>query len=891
MPVHGPHEDINMLDRVCIPTAPRTPDEAERLDALERLGVLDTAPEPVFDDLAWSAARLCETPIALVSLLDAHRQWFKARCGLDVSETPREIAFCAHTILGDGLLEVPDALEDERFATNPLVLGAPGIRFYAGVPLSGPDGHRYGSLCVIDTRPRRLDALQREALARVAALVSLQLQQRRQLLRAQDREKALTHMLETMPDGVVCCDASGGINRFNQVARQWFGIEPDASPMVHWERDVGCFRPGGEEPMPAEELPLVRAWRGEHIRDAEMVIKARDQAARTVSCNAVSLTTRDGRPAGAVVVMHDVTTLKAANDRLLQSEERWRATLDSIGDAVLTTDNVGVVTFANPAAATLLGRAVEDAVGQPLAALSSQAQSGGLGVDDLVKLVLGAGSARMSGVVTELQRPDGTRAVVESSGALIRSVDGPVSGAVLVLRDVTQARELAERISHHESRDSLTGIHNRAEFERAFQQVLITPVGPKGHVLLYVDLDQFKVINDSCGHVAGDELLKHVARALRDNLRDSDLLARFGGDEFVCLLVECPLEPATRVAEQMRDAVARLAFDWLGRSFRISASIGMVSVNLHDSVARALSAADFACHLAKEKGGNRLYIHHATSADVIRRHDELDWIPKLQDALANDRFVLYAQEIVPVAAAGHASRHFEILVRLRDASGALVPPMTFIPVAERYGLMPAIDRWVLRSTLAQITQLHGGDPVRVSINLSGLTLGDDAFIGFVEDAFKRLGADYSRVCLEITETAAIANLANAEAFINWFRGQGGKFSLDDFGSGMSSFGYLKRLKVDYLKIDGAFVKNLTTDSVDEAMVKAIHHVGHVMGLQTVAEFVDSDLTLARLRHIGVDHAQGYGIHVPQPLSELLQDPAAHAPAPPVGPAVQRAAGR
>lgn len=858
-----------MLDPVHPFAAPPSADEAARLDALQQLHVLDTAPEPVFDDLVWTAARLCDTPIALVTLIDADRQWFKARCVVDVSETPREVAFCAHTILGPGLMEVPDALEDPRFANNPLVLGAPGIRFYAGMPLTGPEGHRYGTLCVLDTRPRRLDERQREGLMRLAGQVLLQLQQRKQLLHAHDREQALTHMLETMPDGVVCCDANGVVTRFNEVARDWFGIVPDATPLSEWGQDVGCYAPGSDTPMRADELPLIRALSGERIREQEVVLKAPGQARRILSCNAQPLLTCDGRSGGAVVVMHDVTGLKQANALLAQSGERWRATVDSIGDAVLTTDTHGIVTFANRAAAQMLGCSLEDATGRHVDELFHGPQEGRLQLTDLVSLVLGARLPRVAAVGDEIRREDGSRVLFESSGAAIHGPDGVVSGAVLVLRDVTRTHELAERISQQESRDSLTGIYNRSGFERRLAHALSTRESHKGCALLHIDLDQFKIVNDTCGLAAGDALLKDVAQALRAQLRDSDLLGRFGSDEFVCLLIDCPFDAAARIAEQMRQAITQIRLRWHDRTFAITASIGLVTVDARDSITDALSAADSACQIAKERGRNRVHSVNAASVDVMQRRIELDWVPRLQDALANDRFELYGQEIVPTASATPALRHFEVLLRLRGEDGALVPPMTFIPVAERYGLMPAIDRWVVRKALAALAQVVVSRDVRLSINLSGGTLGDDAFARYVEDAFTELAGDYSKVCFEITETAVIANMANAEGFINWFRSQGGQFSLDDFGSGMSSFGYLKRLKVDYLKIDGAFVRNLTRDSVDEAMVKAIHGVGRFMGLRTVAEFVEDETTLQRLRDIGVDYAQGYGIHVPQPLDDLL----------------------
>jgi len=561
-------------------------------------------------------------------------------------------------------------------------------------------------------------------------------------------------------------------------------------------------------------------------------------------------------------VVRDITARKQGQQALLFEKERLRVTLHSIGDAVITTDTRGVVTYLNPVAEHLTGWSVAQAMGRRVGEVFVIVHElTGEPSPSPVDFVLTTGSVGGLANDTMLLRPDGSRVAIEDSASPIRDGDGATVGVVLVFHDVSQAREIAGRMSYQASHDALTDLINRREFEAQLAHTLAGE-GPqdKGHVLLYIDLDQFKIVNDTSGHVAGDELLKQVSMTLRNGLRDRDLLARLGGDEFAVLLRDCPSEAGLRIAESLRSAVADIAFAWKDRAFSIGASM-----------TELLSAADSACYIAKDKGRNRTHLHHVGDVDVVHRSGEMHWTSRISMALAEDRFVLYAQRIVSVNPDGAPGEHFEVLLRMRDEGGELVPPMAFIPAAERYGLMPAIDRWVVKHAFAGLAAAreHATTDVRLSINLSGKTLGDDAFIGFVEAAFRDYRIPYAHICFEITETAAIENLSHAGKFINWFRQHGCLFSLDDFGTGMSSFAYLKHLRVDYLKIDGGFVKDIVHDPIDDAMVSAINSIGHVMGLQTVAEFVEDDAILTRLRHLGVDFAQGYGIHKPHPLNELL----------------------
>ena len=436
-----------------------------------------------------------------------------------------------------------------------------------------------------------------------------------------------------------------------------------------------------------------------------------------------------------------------------------------------------------------------------------------------------------------------------------------------VRRFLRQRQEVERALAWQAAHDTLTGIPNRRALEMRLVEVSAT--GSR-HALMFLDLDQFKIVNDTGGHVAGDELLRRVCAPLQAALEPGDLLARLGGDEFGILLAEGPPERAVAVAEALCAAVRDLDFAWNGRAFQITASIGLLHAGDGAATPEAMmGAVDMACFLAKEKGRNRVHVHDRDDRDLTRHAGEMNWVQRIHQALKENRFCLHAQEIVPLSANREEGMHLELLIRLRDESGALVPPGSFLPAAERFGLMGLIDRWVVRAafaTLAARLEDAGAEPVACcAINLSGATLGDESFLGFLEDVFAEFRLPPGMICFEITETSAVTNLDAARVFVESLQARGCRFSLDDFGSGMSSFGYLKHLPVDFLKIDGGFVKNLLYDDVDRAMVVSINHIGHVMGKSIIAEFVESDALATALGLIGVDYGQGYGIARPRPF--------------------------
>jgi diguanylate cyclase (GGDEF)-like protein len=429
------------------------------------------------------------------------------------------------------------------------------------------------------------------------------------------------------------------------------------------------------------------------------------------------------------------------------------------------------------------------------------------------------------------------------------------------------------RLVYQASHDALTGLINRREFEQRLERTRLSALQQgREHALCYMDLDQFKVINDSCGHAAGDELLRQLALLLKGKLRERDTLARLGGDEFALLLENCTIPDALEVADAFRAEVQRFRFQWGDRIFAVGMSVGMVAINRDSgTTASLLSAADAACYVAKDRGRNQIHLYESRDLDLVRHRGEMQWVTRVQQALEENRLRLSWQEIRRADGAEEATRHVELLLRMVDDDGSEILPMAFIPAAERYSIMPALDSWVIEETLRLCLQyLATGCALHYlfAVNLSGASLKDPVFRRMLL-ARLQVNPDLGpHLCFEITETAAIGNLAVVNEFIDAMRGFGCSFALDDFGSGLSSFTYLKNLRVDYLKIDGAFVQDIVSNAIDRSMVEAIHRIGHQMGLKTVAEYVESDQILALLRQIGVDYVQGNGVHRPEPLENL-----------------------
>ena len=568
--------------------------------------------------------------------------------------------------------------------------------------------------------------------------------------------------------------------------------------------------------------------------------------------------------------LSDIRKRRQAEALLFEEKERAQVTLASIADAVVTVDTAGRIEFMNPVAERLTGWPLAEAHLRPVAEVFAVVdEATGAPIADPVARALSEASAiEAEGNVVLLCR--GAESIaIDYSVAPIRDRTARTVGAVLVVQDMSRERQYAARLSNLASHDPLTGLLNRREFEQRVRATVEHREAEEGqHAVLYLDLDQFKVVNDTSGHAAGDELLRQVGALLRPRLREGDVLARLGGDEFGVLLPHCPPSPALRIAEALRKAIVDFRFAWKNRSFTIGVSIGLV--NLAEgphTLASVLSAADAACYLAKDKGRNRVQVYRPEDDEVALRRGEMEWVNRLHRALAEDRLCLYAQPMHAMHSTGTEVLHQELLVRLIDENDELIQPITFIPAAERYHLMPSIDRWVIRTAFRLLADRRAaGDASALSgtyaINLSGASIGDDQFLDYVRESFARFRIPHRAICFEITETTAVTSLSKAAEFIGAMREPGCRFALDDFGVGVSSFTYLKQLPVDYIKIDGSFVRNMLHDPVDAAMVEAIHRIGRVMGKQTIAESVETAATLEALRSVGVDFAQGNAIAPP-----------------------------
>lgn len=569
--------------------------------------------------------------------------------------------------------------------------------------------------------------------------------------------------------------------------------------------------------------------------------------------------------------------LSRAFNALRQEKERTQVTLRSIGDGVITTDPATLIISMNQVAEQLTGWRAEEAKGRPLSVvfrivdeLTERA------VESPLKRALAEKSIMPLTEHMVLVRRDGQLIAIENSAAPIILPSGDVAGGVLIFRNVAAQRGLSQKLSWQASHDELTGLLNRQEFERHLDVALESCRAIGGqHAMCYLDLDQFKIINDTCGHAAGDELLRQVAETLQQQVRESDLLARLGGDEFGVLLLGCTLERAQGIAEELLAAVRAFRFTWGDRVFDIGVSIGVVALTAETlNREQVMSAADAACYAAKDAGRNRVVVYQPEDSDMRHRLEEMNWTPRIIQALDEHRLALYYQEYLPLTSRASPGRHIEVLLRMTDEAGNVIVPGAFIPAAERYNLMPRIDQWVIAkvfSEYANLTRSFGSD-FSCSINLSGTSLNQDQLHKFIREQAAVHHVRPGAICFEITETAAINQLRKASRFIIDMKADGFHFALDDFGIGMSSFAYLRNLAVDFLKIDGSFVMGMASDPINRAMVSAINEIGHVMGLQTIAEHVDSEAALMQLRLIGVDFAQGFlvGKPVPLPLNGIPQ---------------------
>ncbi len=577
-----------------------------------------------------------------------------------------------------------------------------------------------------------------------------------------------------------------------------------------------------------------------------------------------------GHPA-IITVARDVSHRKSLEVSLSRSKRQAQYTLESIAEGVITTDNDGHIDYMNQSAEALIGTNRDDAVGHRIGELFKL-------VDDADHRPLGDPVERSLAMRRRVNM--GRRAVmissdgehehpVEISASPIRGPGSSMFGTVVVFHDVSEIRGLTRQMSYQATHDPLTGQINRREFERRLDEAMDSAHAEEAvHMLFYMDLDRFKAVNDSCGHLAGDNMLKEIAGLIKDQVRDSDIVGRLGGDEFGAILMGCPIDKARQIATDISNAVADYRFVWKDKIFNIGISIGLVEIShVSGTIQDVMSAADSACYVAKQQGRGQVHVYSARDEAIARERGDIQWLRKLQSALHEDSFELAVQPIIAMGGGAESGPAIEVFIRLPDGRGRRADTAEFLRPAERYQLMPQIDRWVINATLAAIS----GGEIKVpsgrncAINLSGQTLGDESILGFVVDALDRTGVVPSTICFEVTETAILSNVQHAQRFIEVLHGIGCEFSLDDFGSGLGSFSSLKHLPIDYLKIDGAYTRNLNSDQVNQEMVAAMIKLARTMNFRIVAEQVERQEDFDWLRDNGVDFIQGHFIEAPTPL--------------------------
>ena len=709
-------------------------------------------------------------------------------------------------------------------------------------------------------------------------------------LRLERTNRMMTRRLETSehlhrfivnhsPDLILVLDAEGRFTYLNDRVKTLLGFEPEALigqslvelvTLLDREKARQLLAALAERPTKSlsAELCLMRDanFRRHYPRSAPLVI-----------VEIIALAIREGdnptsRYAGSHMVAHDITERRRAEEALRRASARLEHVV-SASPAVIYSRHPGPdmpINFISANVFELLGYRAEELLAD------EQFCKRLIHPDDWSRLGASPDVTEEHPSISReyrMRHQDGHWCWIRDTVRLICDVDGRPLELVGSWLDHTEAQQLAEQLTYQASHDSLTELANRRTFELHLQQALDCARGQGvEHVLLYLDLDQFKVINDTCGHIAGDVLLRELAWILQARVRRQDILARLGGDEFGILIEGCLLHDAMRVANMLCGAISDFRFSWGDKVFRVGASIGVVAIDGDsESCASVLSAADSACYAAKDAGRNRVHLYTENDMELARRQGEMRWVARINQALEDNRFQLAFQPIVPTQgrADGH---HYELLLRMEDESGQIVMPGAFLPAAERYHLAGKLDQWVVGTALDWLSKNPGhlSGLSLCAINLSGHSLGEGRLLNYLLGRLTHQPALNRKLCFEITETAAIAHLPSALHFINTLKDIGCRFALDDFGSGFSSFAYLKKLPVDFLKIDGMFVEDITHDPVSLAMVNSINEIGHVMGMETIAEFVENDQILNKLRAIGVNYAQGYGVGKPRPLMEMMK---------------------
>jgi diguanylate cyclase (GGDEF)-like protein/PAS domain S-box-containing protein len=770
---------------------------------------------------------------------------------------------CAAAVYLGRQVLVADVAKDPFWLERREVALAAGLRTAWSTPIKAAGGTVLGSLGVYRAEPGLPTQHESQIMARAAQLAGIAIERRRAEEALRSSESKFRGLFESIAEGVYQSGRDGRLLSINPafVAMMGYGSAEElyalpSAAALYWD--------------PADRAEFTRRIESEgEMRDAEFLMRTRDGQQLVILENSRPMRDAAGLIIGYEGTIVDITARKRAEQAVFAEKERAQVTLQSIGDAVIATDAEGRIEYLNPVAESLTAWSLAEARGQPLGAVLKLVNE--LTREPIGNSLAGALGRGESGSATDhtvLITRAGNEVAIQESAAPISDRAGRVIGAVVVFHDVTKERRLKRALAYQASHDALTGLINRREFDNRLHAALLSAQRGEGaYALLYIDLDQFKVVNDTCGHQAGDRLLRDVTGLLQTRVRTTDTIARLGGDEFGVLLEGCTGEQASRIAEGIRQAIRDFRFVWGASTLSVGASVGIVQIRAEtENVTQVMSAADIACYAAKDAGRNRIHVYEADG--VSNRHREMQWVSRVTRAAEDNRFELFFQPIVPLGNGTEVGFH-ELTVRLRDDGGELVPPSEFIPAAERYNVMPVIDRWVVTRALELLAQRHKrGQPLPLlAVNLSGTSLNEQSFVDFVLQSVAE-PAVAAALCFEITETAAVTSLSNARYLMRELKARGCKFSLDDFGTGVSSFVYLKSLPVDFLKIDGQFISHIAQDPVTRSMVEAIGRVGRALGIATVAECVETQAVLDELKRIGVDYAQGFLLARPQPVAQL-----------------------
>jgi diguanylate cyclase (GGDEF)-like protein/PAS domain S-box-containing protein len=742
-----------------------------------------------------------------------------------------------------------------------------GIRAAWSLVVYGAAGRTIGTLDVYVDEARAPTTDEIDRLGRMARLAGIAIKRELDEQRLRNSEARYRGLFENVVDGVYIASRDGEIIAANPALVEMLGYDS-----VEDLKAAGRTTMLYVNPIDRERV-FARLEAQGYLRNFEYRLRRKDGAEIVVLENSRAIYDDDRNVIAHEGTITDITDRKRAETRVFEEKERAQVTLQSIGDGVITTDADGNIDYINPVAQDLTGWDMRSARGKPVTDIMMIVnEHTRASCENPVVRCLKEGRIITLPENSVLITKNGEEIPIQDSAAPIRDRIGNIIGSVMVFHDVSKESRLFRQLSYQASHDTLTGLINRREFENRLVGALehIKGNAEETHALLYVDLDQCKVVNDTFGHQAGDALLRQVSELIQTQIRSTDVLARLSGDEYGILLERCSKERAVEVAEGIRGAIEGYRFEWQDSFTTVRCSIGVVLVTREnkDDVAGLMSSADVACYSAKDMGRNQVHFYRDTDASL--RHEEMKWVSRITSAVEEDRLELFFQPIIGIGNNGKSRRHYELLLRIRDEGGELVGPDQFIPAAERYNLMSTLDRWVIHEALSQLADRSedGEAKYTIAINLSGTSLSEDRFLDFVIDELGKQKLPQGAICFEITETAAISNLARVVHFMQALKKLGCKFSLDDFGSGLSSFTYLKNLPVDYLKIDGQFISNVADDNVDESMVRAIHEVGNAMGIQTIAERVETKQVLDKLGALGVEFAQGYYIARPTSVASF-----------------------